>query len=281
MTRFTNHPLILFLLFGFFIATYGYKANRQSTALAPVGSTSVGTLRKILIPAIQSLIGAPLRLFRQLIAEIGNFLRSHNFRELYDIKFLQSMFSRLPNRLFTYWDTLMSMEQQCIHRTLCDLADYTSGQIPKWAEQIALVYLNAFSHSNQYYQVIVHGLTAHKCAIMYDECDPDQFLNRIRTNVSHTIVTTVNPMTDAFNHLINVTSSTIDSLAVDDGKSLVSGIEEEDDEHELDSRTNEIEQPMSNHFVQPMHFLPPQPQPMMINHHHRNFNQPMPIMRHN
>lgn len=192
-------------------------SSPSSTALAPLEpSTFLQAFPRFLLSASQSLVGSPLRLLRQLLAELVTFLRSHRFMEIYNINFWRTVAARLPARVSTYWSTLIAMESQCAQRTICDLANLASTRLPKWSQQIALVYLNTFAETHPYYTVAIHGLTAQTCSPLYAECDADAFLARVRGNVSESIEATVAPLRDALNQLATVASVTINSLATDE-----------------------------------------------------------------
>ncbi|KAI2803327.1 hypothetical protein BLOT_007454 [Blomia tropicalis] len=199
-------------------STTGYKYSRQSlsndTSLATTSSSSsFGSLRRILLPAFQSIVSSPFRILRQLLNEVFHFMQNHHIWELYDVRFLQQIASRIPDRTFVYWNTLMEVEAKCVQRTICDLSEFTSHHIPKWAEQISLIYLNTFVERYPTYQVIIHGLTTRQCRKFYADCDPDSFITRLKGNVTESIATTVEPLKDAINGLVNATASTIQSLA--------------------------------------------------------------------
>ena len=63
-------------------------------------------------------------------------------------------------------------------------------------------------------------MTSHQCATLYSECDPEKFLNQLRSNVTETITTTAAPMLDAFNDLVTVTASTLNSLANEENQNV-------------------------------------------------------------
>ena len=183
--------------------------DSQSISVVP----PIGSLRKILLPALKSLVGAPIKLISRLAMEVMNFIRSHSLRELYDTKLLQKLVIQLPDQLSTYWKMLAEMESQCMSRTICDLSDYTSRRLPKWVEQIWLIYLNAFAFENSYYTVAINGITTHKCSLIYSECDADQFIARIQANITQSISNSVGPMRDVLIELVNnATTSTLSSL---------------------------------------------------------------------
>ena len=161
-------PIVVVLLFGFCLigstlaASSNNRDSRQqpgqvstSTSMVASGTAALQTLPKILLPAMRSLVGAPLRLFRQLLVEVIAFLRGHRFYEIYDLRFWQKIAARLPDRATTYWHTLVSRESQCVQRSVCEGAELSSRRTPKWFQQIALIYLNTFSEVHPYYSVAI------------------------------------------------------------------------------------------------------------------------------
>src|SRR5699024_4692026 len=100
-------------------------------------------------------------------------------RDLFDVTFLRQSLQRLPARLLDYWTTFTDMEFECIRRTLCDLADFTTRHVPQWFNQILVIYFNTFSANNDYYQAVTNGLVTHTCPLIYNRCDPKSFMDRI------------------------------------------------------------------------------------------------------
>jgi len=151
------------------------------TSLAAGSSRT--TFRQILLDAFRQLLAAPMKIMKTLIREVRNFFRGHNLTEFYDVKVLKHILSRAPKRLLAYYDALVGLEHNCLQRTVCDVAEYTSHRVPKWVGQIAFIYFNTFAQQRPYYEVIVQGLTVRNCAALYTECDPEMFIERLRNNV--------------------------------------------------------------------------------------------------
>ena len=162
--------------------------NNNSTSLS---FPPMDSLRKIILHAFRSVMGAPVQLIRRLAIEIINLIHSHTFRDTLSANNFQQLTAQLPDRLFTYWKVFTEMESQCMNRTICDLSDYTARRLPKWAEQMWLIYLNVFASENSFYTVAINGITTHQCAIMYPECDAEKFLTRIQTNVTESFFSTI------------------------------------------------------------------------------------------
>lgn len=198
------------------------SGHRQSPPVVPApppaaSSTSLAlstgpTASQILLPAMQALVGGPLRLLRQLASELVTFLRAHRPAQLSDLRFWQSVAVQLPSRASTYWHALVSMESQCAQRTVCDLAELASRRLPKWAQQGVLFYLNAFSETNDYYRVAISGLTMKRCATDFADCDVERFFGRLQGNVTEAIKATMAPVGAALADLVDVTSTTMRSM---------------------------------------------------------------------
>ena len=192
-----------------------------SLALATPGHSGPSA-SEILLPAMRTLVGGPLRLLRQLAAELATFLRAHRPLplQLYDHRFWGSVATALPARASAYWSALVSMESSCARRTVCDLAELASRRLPKWAQQAVLFYLNAFAETNEYYGVAIAGLTLKNCRASFEDCDVDRFFARLQGNVTEAIKATVGPVGAAFADLVEVASTTM--------RSIVTGEERED-----------------------------------------------------
>ncbi len=194
--------------------------NNTSLALATPGHSGP-TASEILLPAMRTLVGGPLRLLRQLAAELVAFLRAHRPLplQLYDHRFWGSVATALPARASAYWSALVSMESSCARRTVCDLAELASRRLPKWAQQAVLFYLNAFAETNEFYGVAISGLTLKNCR-SFEDCDADRLFARLQGNVTEAIKATVGPVGAAFADLVEVASTTM--------RSIVTGEERED-----------------------------------------------------
>ncbi len=190
-----------------------------SLALATPGHSGPSA-SEILLPAMRTLVGGPLRLLRQLAAELATFLRAHRLpMQLYDHRFWQQVATALPARASAYWSALVSMESSCARRTVCDLAELASRRLPKWAQQAVLFYLNAFAETNEFYGVAISGLTLKNCR-SFEDCDADRLFARLQGNVTEAIKATVGPVGAAFADLVEVASTTM--------RSIVTGEERED-----------------------------------------------------
>lgn len=192
---------------------YRRQTDSSSTALTTASSSNAMiTLSNLILPTIRAIIQAPVRLIQELISEIRLFLSSHNFTEMLDAKFLRTLLQRLPERIGHYWLTFVEMENECIQRTLCDVADFTTHHVPHWVKQILLIYFTTFNQ-NVYFEAINNGLIAHNCQAKFSQCDPNSFLSRLSNNMSQSIHTTVEPIRVAFSEFVNVTVSALDSMA--------------------------------------------------------------------
>ena len=138
-----------------------------------------------------------MKLAKMFIQELNQMFKNRDFRELLDIQLIKQIFSKAPKRLLGYYDTLISIESQCLKRTVCDVAAFTSTRIPKWFEQILVIYFTTFSEEKPYYKVVFHGLSVKDCALVYPDCNPEEFLERLRSNITQTVVTTVAPFKTA------------------------------------------------------------------------------------
>lgn len=210
-------PTILsFIIFWIIVTSLlltGTEATRRQkrqteTAVAVPNSSAMVALTNLVMPTIRALVQAPVKMIQELIIEIREFLSTHNFSEMLDTTFIRSIVQRLPERAGRYWMSFLELESECIQRTLCDVADFTTHQVPQWVKQILLVYFTTFNE-NIYFEAINNGLIAHNCQAKFSQCDPNSFLSKLSNNVSDSIHTTVSPIKDALNDLVNVTLSTL------------------------------------------------------------------------
>ncbi|KAH9426821.1 hypothetical protein DERP_002921 [Dermatophagoides pteronyssinus] len=284
---------------------YRRQTDSSSTALATSSSSSTSnamiTLTNIILPTMRAIIQAPIRLLQELIVEIRLFLSSHNFSEMLDAKFLRTLLQRLPERIGHYWLTFVEMENECIQRTLCDVADFTTHHVPHWFKQIMLVYFTTFNQ-NVYFEAINNGLIAHNCQAKFSQCDPNSFLSRLSNNMSQSIHTTVEPIRVAFSELVNVTVSTLDSMSSTTEPSVLpeplqpeaNFIQDNADEFDQDSELNDRSGLISTQNVNDSQFdnvhnhdhsthsmmqnQPIHPSVLSSNHHH-NQQQPPQVPR--
>lgn len=194
------------------------QASPSATAPAVAGSTALSVssqaniVQQVLIPAIRTLVAAPLRILHQLYLEVRDFLATHNFRQMFDVGMINQMMTIVPKRITEYWTTFREVETACVRRTLCDLADHTSTRVPHWFNQILTIYFTTFSQNSQYYQAVLNGLVSHNCPAVYPDCDPSAFMNRLSGNVGQSVNATIAPVRDAFNNLVAVTAATIETV---------------------------------------------------------------------
>lgn len=208
------------------------QTGSESTALATSSSSSaMVTLSNLVLPTIRAIIQAPVKMLQELMMEFREFMSTHNFSEMLDTTFIRALLQRLPERIGKYWVSFLELESECIQRTLCDLADFTTHHVPQWVRQIMLIYFTTFNQ-NIYFEAINNGLIAHNCQAKFTQCDPNSFLSRISNNMSQSLHTTVEPIRVAFNELINVTVSTLDSIGAttESSQPLVPGIDEADED---------------------------------------------------
>jgi len=146
-----------------------------------------------LYPALHSALVGPFGLVSKILKDMLNFYDSRTYSELLSISSIKSTITSLPLKVMKYWTTFIEMELECIYRTICDISAFISPRIPFWINQMLGIYFTTHSNNNMYFKALANGMINHNCVNYYPQCSPTAFFNRLATNVSEIITSTISP----------------------------------------------------------------------------------------
>lgn len=213
-----NVALIVLMVTCLASGVYTRMTIRQSAAAATGTAlstkTSTGLMQSVVLPALRTMVHTPIKMIQQFLTDLRALIQNHSMGDVFDVRLVNQLVTKLPLRLTAYWQTFQTVEMECITRTLCDLSEYTSPRIPSWLHQILVIYFTTFSQGNVYYQSLANGMINHNCAAFYAECDPSSFFTRISSNVTASVNSTMAPLKDALHELAQVTMTTLRSFSV-------------------------------------------------------------------
>jgi len=151
-----------------------------------------------LYPALHSAIMGPFSLLSKMFRDMFNFYNQRSIAQLLSISNIKSTITGLPLKVMKYWTTFIEMELECIYRTICDLSAFISPRIPFWMNQILGIYSTTHSNNNMYFKALANGMINHNCANYYPQCSPTAFFDRLASNVSQIITSTISPLNMGF-----------------------------------------------------------------------------------
>jgi len=154
-------------------------------------------------PTLHSAIMGPFSLFSRLFEDMLKFYENRSLFQMFSISSLRSVVMSAPKQVMQFWSDLMAMELECIYRTICDLSAFFSPRIPYWFNQLLGVYFTTHSNNNMYFRAVANGMINHNCINYYPQCSPTAFFNRLASNVSDIISTTISPITLQVMNAIN------------------------------------------------------------------------------
>jgi len=128
------------------------------------------TLNTDLYPTLHRALWAPFSLLAHVFRDVMKFYEHKSLTQFFSLSSLRSAVMSTPQQLSHYWARLMAMEEQCMYRTICDLADFMSGRLPFWAQQLTGVYFTSNSATSPYYRAVANGMINHNCADYYSQC---------------------------------------------------------------------------------------------------------------
>jgi hypothetical protein len=146
-----------------------------------------------LYPTLHSALVGPFGLVSKIFKDMLNFYDSRTYTELLSISSVKSMITSLPMKVTKYWTTFIEMELECIYRTICDISAFISPRIPFWINQMLGIYFTTHSNNNMYFRALANGMINHNCVNYYPQCSPTAFFNRLASNVSEIITSTISP----------------------------------------------------------------------------------------
>jgi len=141
-----------------------------TTAMTYMDSRLQSTLNTDLYPTLHRALMAPFTLLAHVFRDVMKFYEHKSLTQLFSFSSIRSAVMSSPQQLSHYWGRLMDMEVQCMYRTICDLADFMSGRIPFWAQQLTGVYFTSNSATSPYYRAVANGMINHNCADYYGQC---------------------------------------------------------------------------------------------------------------
>lgn len=147
-----------------------------------------------LYPALHSAIMGPFSLFSKMFRDMFNFYNQRSIAQLLSISNIRSTITGLPLKVMKYWTTFIEMELECIYRTICDMSAFISPRIPFWINQMLGMYFTTNSNNNMYFKALANGMINHNCVNYYPQCSPTAFFDRLASNVSQIITSTISPL---------------------------------------------------------------------------------------
>ena len=182
------------------VVTMPYDLNTTlSTALVTIASiidSNHSSLNYDFYPTLHSALMAPFSLFSGLFNEVFKFYDQRSIFQVLSLSNLRSALVSMPDRLTRYWSRLVEMEMECIFRTICDLSAFFSPRMPYVLQQVLGVYFTTHSAESTYYRALANGMINHNCANYYPKCSPMLFFDRLASNVTEVVSTTMNPIAE-------------------------------------------------------------------------------------
>jgi len=211
MVRIIYSSIILNLIMGivFSIPTQSPNESFDLVSILPPNTTTLSTIVNTiaelieandenvsfeLYPALHSALVGPFSLIGKMFRDVFNFYDKRSIGEILSISSIKSMVTDLPLKVMKYWTTFVEMEFECIYRTICDMSAFISPRVPFWINQMLGIYFTTHSNNNMYFRALANGMINHNCINYYPQCSPTAFFNRLASNVSEIITSTISPL---------------------------------------------------------------------------------------
>jgi len=202
---------IVFVLITSFIITSVFSVPTQNpkessdlvpTTLSSVITHTIADLLEVnettdgleLYRTLHSVLVVPYSIVGKMLKDMIHFYDQRSIGELLSLSTIKSTINGLPLKVMKYWSSFIERELECIYRTICDMSAFISPRIPFWINQMVGIYFTTNSDKNMYFKALANGLINHNCMNSYPQCSSGAFFNRLASNVTEMITTTIYPI---------------------------------------------------------------------------------------